>query len=413
MKKQKTPGGVHVLTFGCRLNTYESEAMRQLAEKSGMGEVVIVNSCSVTAEAERQVRQGIRKARREYPEARIVVTGCAAELAPGRFAAMPEVDRVIGNARKLDVAAWQPVFHEEVVSGYKPLVVGMEGRRRAFVQVQEGCDHRCTYCIVPMARGKSRSFPVSEILREMQAVVGKGFLEVVLTGVDIASWGQDLLPSRDLAALVKTILAEIPGIARLRLSSLDPMAVSPELEALFMSEERLMPHVHLSIQSGDDMVLARMMRRHRRTDVLKLCQRLRAVRPDMAIGADLIAGFPTETDEMFENTLDLVKEAGLEFLHVFPYSERPGTPAARMPQVEKAVRRARAARLRALGMDVHARAMARMIGREVMVIVEAGMRGHAENFMPVRIHGECELGRLVRVRIEAVHEGMAEGRMTS
>jgi len=411
--------GVRLLTFGCRLNTCEAETMRRLAREGGLGDIVIVNTCSVTAEAGRQVRQGIRRAHKENPSARIVVTGCAAELEPEAFAAMPGVFRVIGNARKLDAEAWRADFPGKIATG-EPLsgkrrmpVAGGEGRTRAFVQVQDGCNHRCTYCVVPQARGPSRSFDADDVIREVRAAIGDGRREVILTGVDIAAWGADLPEPSTLARLVQRILDDVPGLPRLRLSSLDPSAVDAELIDLLLHEKRLMPHVHLSVQAGDDMVLARMRRRHRREDVIALCKRLRAGREGMAIGADFITGFPTETDAMFENTLRLVDEAGIVFLHVFPYSERPGTPAARMPQVPKPVRRARASRLRALGEVGLARFLEGLAGWETAMVVERGGMGHAENFVSIRPSRSCSVGDIVRVRLGSAEGGIVVGEVLS
>jgi len=404
-----------VITFGCRLNTYESEILRRHAAAAGLSDVVVVHTCAVTAEAERQARQAIRRARREHPEARIVVTGCAAQIDPGRFAAMPEVDHVLGNAEKLRPEVWR-----ELATGGAPRALvgdvarlaeqtpqpvdGLAGRTRAFVQVQQGCDHRCTFCIIPLGRGPSRSLPAEAVVAQVRRLVAGGYREVVLTGVDLTSWGRDLVGRSALGTLVRRILREVPELPRLRLSSLDPAEVDEELVRALAEEPRLMPHLHLSVQAGDDLVLKRMKRRHLRADVIALCARLRAVRPDVVFGADLIAGFPTETEAMFRRTLDLVDEAGLTWLHVFPYSERPGTPAARMPQVPREVRRERAARLRARG-EARARAfLAAEVGRVRQVLVERGARGHTEHHAPVRIEPAeaAPAGALLEVAMVAV-----------
>ena len=331
--------GPEVVTLGCRLNACESEIVRDRARAAGLTDAVIVNSCAVTAEAERQTRQAIRRARRRNPEATLVVTGCAAQIDPARYAAMPEVDRVLGNREKLEAARFAPEAGPRVAVGDIMAarenaghpVAGPEGRARAFVQVQNGCDHRCTFCVIPFGRGPSRSVPPGRIIRQLRALVENGYREAVLTGVDLGHYGRDLPGRPSLGETARRLLAAVPALERLRLSSIDPVEVDPALERLFAEEPRLMPHLHLSVQAGDDLVLKRMKRRHRRADVLALCRRLRALRPEIAFGADLIAGFPTETPAMFENTRRLVAEAGLVWLHVFPYSARAGTPAARMP----------------------------------------------------------------------------------
>ena len=324
--------GLEVITFGCRLNAYESEVIRARARAAGLTEGVIVNTCAVTGEAERQARQAIRRARRRNPNATIVATGCAAQLDPAGYAAMPEVDRVIGNREKLTLEGLAPDTDERIAVGdimavretAGHLIAGYQARARAFVQVQNGCDHRCTFCIIPFARGPSRSVPLGAIAAEVRALVANGHREVVLSGVDLGHYGADLPGRPRLGEAVRRLLQAVPELPRLRLSSIDPVEIDPALERLFAEEPRLMPHLHLSVQAGDDMVLKRMKRRHSRADVLALCRRLRALRPGIAFGADLIAGFPTETQEMFENTRRLIEEAGLVWLHVFPYSSPPG-----------------------------------------------------------------------------------------
>jgi threonylcarbamoyladenosine tRNA methylthiotransferase MtaB len=414
----------HVVTFGCRLNAFESEVIRRLAREAGLGETIVLHTCAVTAEAERQARQAIRRARREHPTARIVVTGCSAQLQAERYAAMPEVDHVLGNAEKLDPAVWRALARlpagvrssevGDVVAVKETaahLIDGFDGRTRAFLEVQRGCDHRCTFCIIPYARGPSRSVPAEEVLGRARRLLEAGFAELVLTGVDLTSWGHDLAGRPRLGDLVAELLNVLPDLRRLRLSSLDPAEIDPTLEKLLVEEPRLMPHVHLSVQAGDDLILKRMKRRHDRRTVIALCGRLRAARPELVFGADLIAGFPTEEEPMFARTLDLVEEAGLTFLHVFPYSPRPGTPAARMPQVPAPVRRERAARLREAGEERRRRFFAAQVGRRVRGLVEQGGRGHTDQFAPFRLAGEAlPAGRIVELAIEGFDEAGLSGR---
>ena len=403
--------GLDVITFGCRLNAYESEVMRARARAAGLTEGVIVNTCAVTGEAERQARQAIRRARRKRPEATIIATGCAAQLDPERYAAMPEVDRVIGNQEKLTLEGLAPDAGERIAVGdimevretAGHLLAGYEARSRAFVQVQNGCDHRCTFCIIPFARGPSRSVPLGAIAAEVRALVANGHNEVVLSGVDLGHYGADLPGRPPLGEAVRRLLQAVPELPRLRLSSIDPVEIDPVLERLFADEPRLMPHLHLSLQAGDDMVLKRMKRRHSRADVLALCRRLRALRPGIAFGADLIAGFPTETQAMHENTRRLIEEAGLVWLHVFPYSPRPGTPAARMPQVPVAERRARAAGLRTAAERPRRRFLEGRIGGESRVLLEKADSGRDECFAEVAFARPAgEPGALVRAHITGV-----------
>lgn len=414
----------HIVTFGCRLNAFESEVIRRLAQEAGLGETVVLHTCAVTAEAERQARQAIRRARREHPTARIVVTGCSAQLQAERYAAMPEVDHVLGNAEKLDPAVWRALARLPAgvrscevgdVAAVKEtaghLIDGFDGRTRAFLEVQQGCDHRCTFCIIPYARGPSRSVPPAEVVNRARRLLEAGFAELVLTGVDLTSWGHDLAGRPRLGDLVAALLNALPDLRRLRLSSLDPAEIDPTLERLLVAEPRLMPHVHLSVQAGDDLILKRMKRRHDRRTVIALCERLRAARPELVFGADLIAGFPTEDEPMFARTLDLVEEAGLTFLHVFPYSPRPGTPAARMPQVPAPVRRERAARLREAGEERRRRFFAAQVGRRVRGLVEQGGRGHTDQFAPFRLAGEAlPAGRIVELAIEGFDGAGLSGR---
>ena len=408
-----------IVTFGCRLNSFESEIIRRRVTDAGLTNSIIVHTCAVTSEAERQARQAIRRAKRERPDAQIMVTGCSAQIAPERYMEMPEVSRVIDNSKKLDTNSWRPAGSDaigdimSVRDGNVPAVDGIEGRTRAFVQVQNGCDHRCTFCVIPYGRGHNRSAPCQQVIEQVRTFVAHGYAEVVLTGVDIASWGRDLEPQRRLGDLVAAILAKVPGLARLRLSSLDPAEVDPLLFELLTGDERMMPHIHLSLQAGDNLTLKRMKRRHLREDVIKLCERLRQDRPDIVFGADMIAGFPTETDAMFANSEAIIKDAGLTFLHVFPYSPRPFTPAAKMPQVERTIRKERAARLRAAGDVALAGFMAAERGHRRMVLVERGNRGHTEHFAPIQLTESVPAGRLCPVAVEGVDNGILQGRLAA
>ena len=389
------PDAATVITFGCRLNAAESRIIADHA--AGCGDMVIVNTCAVTAEAERQARQAVRRARRQRPEARIVVTGCAAQIDPGAWAAMPEVDRVVGNVEKMDPATFLPANEAPVLVNdimtvretASHLAAGFDGRARACIQVQNGCDHRCTFCIIPFGRGNSRSAAPGPVVEQVRALVEKGWREIVLTGVDITAWGADLPGAPGLGQLVERILAGVPALERLRLTSLDCAEIDDTLLGLIAGEPRLMPHLHLSLQAGDDLVLKRMKRRHSRQQAIDFCRRVRELRPDIALGADLIAGFPTETEEMFERTLDLIDACGLVFLHVFPYSERPGTPAARMPAVPKPVRRERAARLRARGAAALRHWLAGQKGRDIGVLIEGDGRGRSEHYAAVRFESSA------------------------
>ena len=384
-----------IITFGCRLNAFESEIMRGHADAAALENAVIFNTCAVTAEAERQARQAIRKARREQPHARIIVTGCAAQIDPARYAAMPEVDRVIGNAEKLEARSFLPsnetaIGVNDIMSARATaphLIAGFEGRARAFVQVQNGCDHRCTFCIIPYGRGNNRSVALGDIVAQARALVAGGTSELVLTGVDLSSYGRDLPGAPSLGQAVRHLLAAVPELKRLRLSSLDPAAIDPDLKRLLAEEPRLMPHIHLSVQAGHDMILKRMKRRHDRADILRLAVELRALRPDIALGADLIAGFPTESDEMFAGSLRLVEEAGLTWLHVFPYSPRDGTPAARMPQLERRLIRERAARLRDAGDAAVRRFLDGQVDTQQEILVEKADSGRSAHYATVRLAG--------------------------
>jgi threonylcarbamoyladenosine tRNA methylthiotransferase MtaB len=381
-----------VVTLGCRLNALESEVMRRTAAAAGLADTVIVNTCAVTSEAVRQARQTIRRIRRQHPAKRIIATGCAAQLAPDMFARMPEVDRVLGNAEKLDRNQLANGGASVVVGDIMTLtetaghlIDGFEGRARAFVQVQQGCDHRCTFCIIPFARGPSRSVDVDRIVASVARLVAAGHAEVVLTGVDICSYGADLPHQPTLGQMVRSLLRRVPDLPRLRLSSLDPAAIDDDLVAAFASEPRLMPHVHLSLQAADDLVLKRMKRRHARADAARIVERLRRARPDIVFGADLIAGFPTETDRMFANTLAAIDDLGLTWLHVFPFSPRDGTPAARMPQVPPGVRRTRGRLLREAGDRARAAYLAGRVGGTTEVLVETDGIGRCPYYAPVRL----------------------------
>jgi threonylcarbamoyladenosine tRNA methylthiotransferase MtaB len=390
-----------ILTFGCRLNTYESEVMRGHA--AGLSDTIIVNTCAVTGEAERQARQAIRRAHRERPDAKIIVTGCAAQIAPETWAALPGVTRVLGNIEKLQPESWAEGAGSAVsdimaaTETAAHLVTEFAGRARAFVQVQQGCDHRCTFCIIPFGRGPSRSVPIGAIVNQVRTLVGSGYQEVVLTGVDITSYGPDLPGKPSLGQMIRRLLALVPELPRLRLSSLDPNEIDADLWRLIAEEPRLMPHLHLSAQAGSDLILKRMKRRHLRADALAVIARARSLRPGIGIGADLIAGFPTETEALFSETLAFVVEAQIPFLHVFPYSERPGTPAARMPAVAVPIRRERAARLRTAGQAQAALFFAAQVGNHISVLAESDATGHSEHFAPVRI--VATPGTLLRARV--------------
>lgn len=411
-----------LVTFGCRLNTYESEVMRGHAKAAGMDDVIIFNTCAVTKEAERQARQAIRKARKENPNAKIIVTGCSAQISPEKYAEMPEVDRIIGNDLKLKAETWGEgaqaearVLVNDIMSVRETashLVEGFEGRARAFIQVQNGCDHRCTFCIIPYGRGNSRSVPIGEIVGQVRALVASGYNEIVMTGVDVTSYGADLPGSPALGQMIRRVLALVPELPRLRLSSLDPVEIDDDLWRLIAEEPRLMPHLHMSLQAGDDMILKRMKRRHLRADAIEMCRRARSYRPDIAFGADIIAGFPTETEEMFLNTLNIVEECDLTFLHVFPYSERPGTPAAKMPQVFPEVRKERAARLRVKGDEQLTKFLKFHVKQSRQVIVEKDNFGHTEHFAPVRLDRTMAAGSLVSVSTVSVGDNFLEAVVT-
>lgn len=427
-----------VVTFGCRLNTYESEVMKNHADQAGLTDTVIFNTCAVTAEATRQARQSIRRTRKENPNAKIIVTGCAAQVDPDQFAAMVEVDQVMGNQEKMladsyldfGIAKSEKLLVNDIMSIKETanhLIDGYQDRTRAFVQVQNGCDHRCTFCIIPFGRGNSRSVPMGEVISQVQRLVDNGYQEVILTGVDIISYGPDLprtpnLATPSLGTLCQKILKMVPGLKRLRLSSIDSIETDEALFQVITEEERLMPHLHLSLQSGDNMILKRMKRRHSREDSIEFCRRVRDARPDVVFGADIITGFPTETEDMFQNSLKLVEDCGLTYLHVFPYSAREGTPAARMPAVDMPVRKERAKRLRDLGQQQFDRYMTTQIGKTVSILVEKHETtnnaatnntaiGHTEHFAPAKIIALFNLdnlkpGIIAKARVTGYENGI-------
>jgi threonylcarbamoyladenosine tRNA methylthiotransferase MtaB len=403
--------GVDIVTFGCRLNAFESEVILREAERAGLSDTIVINSCAVTNEAVAQARQSIRRLKRERPSARIVVTGCAAQTQAAVFAEMAEVDRVVGNDDKMRGEAWRdaraaldatPAFgidaSEKIAVADIMAVTEMaphllegfaSGLPRVFVQVQNGCDHRCTFCIIPYGRGNSRSVPMGAVVDQVRALTARGHAEIVLTGVDLTSYGADLPGTPKLGALTKQILRHVPELKRLRISSIDQVEVDRDLLDVIADDARLMPHLHLSLQSGDDLILKRMKRRHSRTDAIEFCAQVRRLRPDIALGADIIAGFPTETEEMFARSQDLVEACGLTFLHVFPYSPRPGTPAARMPQVNGNAIKARAKRLRASGEAALRKRLDAEVGAVRQVLIESATQGRTEHFLPVAIAGEA------------------------
>ena len=410
-------------TLGCRLNAYETEAMKELSAAAGLQNAVIVNTCAVTAEAVRKAKQEIRRLARENPGSAVIVTGCAAQTEPETFAAMPEVTRVIGNHEKMQAGTWAALQAPDLIGQTEKIqvddimsvretaghLIDGFGRHRAYVQVQNGCDHRCTFCIIPFGRGNSRSVPAGVVVDQIKRLVDKGFNEVVLTGVDLTSWGADLPAQPRLGDLVMRILRLVPDLARLRISSIDSIEADPALMGAIATEPRLMPHLHLSLQAGDNMILKRMKRRHAREDAIAFCEEARRLRPDMVFGADLIAGFPTETEAMFQQSLQLITDCDLTFLHVFPFSPRKGTPAARMPQVAGPEIKSRAARLRAAGDAALDRHLAGQVGRAHLVLVEGPRLGRTEQFTEVSFAVDQPEGQVQRVRIS----GMATGRLTA
>ena len=410
--------GVDLVTFGCRLNVVESEAMKQAALEAGHDNLVIVNSCAVTAEAVRQARQTIRRLKRERPDTRIVVTGCAAQIEPEKFASLTEVSTIIGNAEKTKSATWAALAKNSageariqvsdimaVTQTARQVPDRFEGHTRAFVEVQNGCDHRCTFCVIPFGRGNSRSTPVGQVTDQIARLVDQGYAEAVLTGVDLTSYGPDLPGAPRLGTLVKAILRDVPGLRRLRVSSIDSVEADDELLDAIATDKRLMPHLHLSLQAGDDLILKRMKRRHLRDDAIRFCETVRGLRPDIAFGADIIAGFPTETEEMFQRSIELVDACGLSSLHVFPYSARPGTPAAKMPPVPADQIKDRARRLREKGAEALSRHLDRLIGSEQEILVERGGIGRTPCFTPVRVGDGQIAGMVVMAKIK-MHNGV-------
>ena len=405
-------------TLGCRLNAYESEAMRELATSSGLSDTVIINTCAVTAEAVRKSKQEVRKLRKENPNAKVIVTGCAAQIDPNSFANMAEVDFVIGNSEKMVKETWsqfsenndfgtEKIKVDDIMSVNETashLIDGFGSRSRAYVQVQNGCDHRCTFCIIPFGRGNSRSVPAGVIVDQIKRLVDKGFNEVVLTGVDLTSWGADLPNSPKLGDLIMRILKLVPDLSRLRISSIDSIEVDENLMQAIATEKRLMPHLHLSLQHGNDLILKRMKRRHSRNDAIKFCEDARKMRPEITFGADIIAGFPTETDEHFESSVNLIKDCGLTWLHIFPYSPREGTPAARMPQVNGNQIKRRASILRDLGTKQIKSHLSSQLGNDHSILMENGYMGRTEQFTEVKFDKEQIEGSIVLGKITDANE---------
>ncbi|MBT5074623.1 MAG: tRNA (N(6)-L-threonylcarbamoyladenosine(37)-C(2))-methylthiotransferase MtaB [Kordiimonadaceae bacterium] len=414
---------VKVITFGCRLNTYESEVIKTHASNAGLDDTVIFNTCAVTAEATRQAKQSIRRAKRDNPDAKLIVTGCAAQIDAKQFSDMEEVDQILGNEEKLIEKSYQDfgiskterVSVNDIMSVKKTaphLIDGYEERSRAFVQVQNGCDHRCTFCIIPYGRGNSRSVPAGEVVNQIQKLVDNGYKEVIITGVDITSYGPDLPGNPTLGSLCQKILKNVPDLPRLRLSSIDSIEADQALFDVITNEERMMPHLHLSLQAGDNMILKRMKRRHNREDSIEFCNAVLKARPDVVFGADIIAGFPTETEEMFQNSMALVEDCNLTYLHVFPYSEREGTPAANMPQMDRSIRKERAARLRKLGEEKVDQLFLAQIGKTVSILVEKSHKdenaviGHTEHFAPAKLKGEHSVGHIAKAVVTGYQDGI-------
>ncbi|WP_106873864.1 tRNA (N(6)-L-threonylcarbamoyladenosine(37)-C(2))-methylthiotransferase MtaB [Candidatus Phycorickettsia trachydisci] len=405
----KIANDVEVVTFGCRLNTYESQVIKQNAANEKLKNVIVFNTCAVTAEATRQAKQAIRKARKNNPDSKIIVTGCAVQYSPEEFTDMPEIDQVLGNEEKLNPASYRldapKILINDIMSvrnTAEHMITAYHEQTRAFLQIQNGCNHRCTFCMIPLARGNSRSVPIGQISSNIAYLIAKGYQEVVFTGVDITEYGSDLPGTPTIAQMIKRILNLNPQLKRLRLSSIDVAEIDDELFELMAYEPRLMPHYHISLQAGDNMILKRMKRRHTREQVVDFCHRLREIRGNVSYGADIIAGFPTETDEMFNNTKNLISEAGLQFLHIFPYSERSGTPAARMPQVEKNLRKMRAKILRDEGKKELSKFLNKHVGSKAIVLTEDGSIGHTDNFIKVKLSSEKPSNILLEVDLSKV-----------
>ena len=406
---------VNVVTFGCRLNTYESQLIERYAKVAKVQNVVIFNSCAVTSEAERQLRQAIRKAKRSNPDAKIIVTGCAAQISPEKYASMQEVEHVIGNDEKLKQGTYasigqgsdieERVLVNDIMSVKETahhLISGINDRARAFLQVQNGCNHRCTFCIIPYGRGNSRSVPVGEIVQNAKKLTEEGYKELILTGVDITDYGSNLPGNPTLGNMIARLLNLVPDLPRLRLSSIDVAEIDDELFHLIATEKRFMPHLHLSLQAGDNMILKRMKRRHNREQVIEFCKKIKKARPEIVFGADIIAGFPTETDEMFKNTLNIIEDAGLTYLHIFPYSPRPGTPAARMPQVKREIIKERAKALRKRGAEMLKKHLDSQVEKILNVLLEKENFGHAEDHTPVKLtEAKCkdDVGKILQYRV--------------
>jgi threonylcarbamoyladenosine tRNA methylthiotransferase MtaB len=400
-----------VITFGCRLNIYESQIIKDNLAIAGLDNVAVFNTCSVTAAAERDAKKSIRAFKKHNPDTKVIVTGCAAQTNPKLFEGMEEVDKVLGNEEKLSPVNYRFDDHRVIISDIMQvkeiaphLVSHFEGKVRGFLQVQNGCDHRCTFCQIPYARGNSRSVPIGMIVEQIKTLLSAGYKEIVFTGVDITAYGADLPGSPTFAQMIRRVLAALPGLERLRISSIDVAEIDEELFELIATNYRIMPHLHISLQAGDNMILKRMKRRHTREQVIEFCNALRIHRPEMSYGADIIAGFPTETDEMFENTLNLIEEADLQYLHVFPYSERENTPAARMPQVDKNIRKKRAAILRAKGKEQVQKFFKQNIGRSTQILIEQNGLAHSENFIPVKFEGSYTPGQIITVNLDALDE---------
>ncbi len=404
---QETPP--EVVTLGCRLNTYESQVMKDHMRKAGLQDTIVVNTCAVTGEAERQARQRIRKLHRQFPHAKIIATGCAAQINPDAYAKIEGVHKVLGNLEKMELSSFenlsletpkvqvQDIMAAKETAGH--LISGFDGRARAFIEIQNGCNHRCTFCTIPFGRGNNRSVPMPEIIQQIRHLRDEGCEEVVFTGVDITDYGKDLPGQPTLGQLVRRVLVAIPDLQRLRLSSIDPVEVDETLYQVIATEQRLMPHFHISLQSGDDMVLRRMKRRHVREDILHFCRTVKTHRPEAIFGADIIAGFPTETEEQFQNSLSIIEEAPVTFVHAFPYSPRPGTPAAKMPQVDGPIRKARAKALIAAGEEQLKKSCQSRVGQVVQVLLEKSNQGHCEHFLPVMLEEEGPQGEIVSVKL--------------
>lgn len=412
-----------VITFGCRLNTYESEAIKDLLQQAGHDQTIVINTCTVTAEAERQARQTIRKLARENPQAKIIVTGCAVQVRPEQFQAMPEVQQVLGNDAKMKLASYlseETAIVNDIMAVQETashLISGFDGKSRAYVQIQNGCNHRCTFCVIPYGRGNSRSVPVGEIVQQIQKLLENGFQEIVLTGVDITDYGLDLPGQPRLGQMVKRLLNLVPDLKRLRLTSLDPVEMDEDLWQIFGETDRLLPHLHLSLQAGDDLILKRMKRRHLRHHAIEFCERARTLRPDVVFGADLIAGFPTETEEMAQNSRRIVDECDLSFLHVFPYSPRPGTPASRMPQLDKSVIKERADALRQKGQEALSKLFQRLQGTSTHVLVESvhqeKIQGKTDHFAPITITAQScvQPGHVIKAQITGYDQNRLIGKL--